>query len=310
MILVYKNTFSVKKFPVCSLLDYQSTHVCMQLNAPFFIYFTQKKIYIYFPRSDAIKCVFVSDYWNGCIDDILFLRNLLEKPYVIFIISWHCSLRGNFLADTLRYLNWPALSRSWHLAASGMGLGVMSHQAGLLTTLHHIHICFPEQGGNMVTTMSWGFSDFKHLFCFTLMINQACTYHNHIPLMYIFNSPANEFWVSFSLKWSHFDLFGVTKEADTIYCQHRLLKEEQKWATTKHCLTWSGAWGCILFVKTLYICMQIRNMFSRFWYITPHAFACNYVTNLLRWRHNDHDSVSNHQPHGCLLNRLFRRRSK
>ena len=29
----------------------------------------------------------------------------------------------------------------------------------------------------------------------------------------------------------------------------------------------------------------------------------------LRWRHNDHDGVSNHQPHGCLLNRLFRRRS-
>ena len=30
----------------------------------------------------------------------------------------------------------------------------------------------------------------------------------------------------------------------------------------------------------------------------------------LHWRHNDHDSVSNHQPHGCLLNRLFRRKSK
>ena len=30
----------------------------------------------------------------------------------------------------------------------------------------------------------------------------------------------------------------------------------------------------------------------------------------LEWRHNDHDGVSNHQPHGCLLNRLFRRRSK
>ena len=30
----------------------------------------------------------------------------------------------------------------------------------------------------------------------------------------------------------------------------------------------------------------------------------------LRWRHNDHDGVSNHQPHGCLFNRLFRRRSK
>ena len=30
----------------------------------------------------------------------------------------------------------------------------------------------------------------------------------------------------------------------------------------------------------------------------------------LRWRHNGCDSVSNHQPHDCLLNRLFRRRSK
>ena len=30
----------------------------------------------------------------------------------------------------------------------------------------------------------------------------------------------------------------------------------------------------------------------------------------LRWRHNGPDSVSNHQPHDCLLNRLFRRRSK
>ena len=30
----------------------------------------------------------------------------------------------------------------------------------------------------------------------------------------------------------------------------------------------------------------------------------------LRWRHNGGDSVSNHQPRDCLLNRLFRRRSK
>ena len=29
----------------------------------------------------------------------------------------------------------------------------------------------------------------------------------------------------------------------------------------------------------------------------------------LRWRHNEHDRVSNHQPHDCLLNGLFRRRS-
>ena len=30
----------------------------------------------------------------------------------------------------------------------------------------------------------------------------------------------------------------------------------------------------------------------------------------LWWRHNDHAGVSNHQPHGCLFNHLFRRRSK
>ena len=30
----------------------------------------------------------------------------------------------------------------------------------------------------------------------------------------------------------------------------------------------------------------------------------------LEWRHNGRDGVSNHQPHHCLFNRLFRRRSK
>ena len=35
-----------------------------------------------------------------------------------------------------------------------------------------------------------------------------------------------------------------------------------------------------------------------------------YSFNSLQWRHNGRDSVSNHQPHDCLLNRLFRRRSK
>ena len=31
--------------------------------------------------------------------------------------------------------------------------------------------------------------------------------------------------------------------------------------------------------------------------------------NILRWRHNGGDGVSNHQPHHCVFNRLFRRRS-
>ena len=36
----------------------------------------------------------------------------------------------------------------------------------------------------------------------------------------------------------------------------------------------------------------------------------SYGTNSLLWRHHGRGSVSNHQPHDCLLNRLFRRRSK
>ena len=35
----------------------------------------------------------------------------------------------------------------------------------------------------------------------------------------------------------------------------------------------------------------------------------SWVDSLL-WCHNGHDGVSNHQPHDCLLNRLFRPRSK
>ena len=46
-------------------------------------------------------------------------------------------------------------------------------------------------------------------------------------------------------------------------------------------------------------------------------WRCNFATCAVcncmltsKWRHNGRDSVSNHQPHDCLLNGLFRRRSK
>ena len=38
-------------------------------------------------------------------------------------------------------------------------------------------------------------------------------------------------------------------------------------------------------------------------------YLCSCVFSL-HWRHNDNDGVSNHQPHGCLLIRLSRRRSR
>ena len=39
-------------------------------------------------------------------------------------------------------------------------------------------------------------------------------------------------------------------------------------------------------------------------------FIAHSVISTLRWRHSEHDSVSNHQPHDCLLNRLFGRKPK
>ena len=44
--------------------------------------------------------------------------------------------------------------------------------------------------------------------------------------------------------------------------------------------------------------------------ISDRIFCCCMATITLRWRHNELDGVSDHQPHGCLLNRLFGRRSK
>ena len=57
------------------------------------------------------------------------------------------------------------------------------------------------------------------------------------------------------------------------------------------------------------------NLFDTFVWICPGIQRSVYhddmmTSNSLQWRHNDHDGLSNHQPHGCLLNRLFRRRSK
>ena len=75
------------------------------------------------------------------------------------------------------------------------------------------------------------------------------------------------------------------------------------------------ATGCFLLVhrktKARYIenfycaCPQLR-------WIQQISITTANLSNLntLQWRHNGRDSVSNHQPRDCLLNSLFKRRSK
>ena len=56
-------------------------------------------------------------------------------------------------------------------------------------------------------------------------------------------------------------------------------------------------------VNSVWRCCHIQRFIARL-----HGISNTLAT--LQWRHNGHDSVSNHQPHHCLLNRLFGRRSK
>ena len=71
---------------------------------------------------------------------------------------------------------------------------------------------------------------------------------------------------------------------------------------------WSSAWGirpCGLTTGLWFPAMSLNDA-AICWILSCkqlHKWA-------LRWCHNDHAGVSNHQPHGCLLNRLFRRKSK
>ena len=46
------------------------------------------------------------------------------------------------------------------------------------------------------------------------------------------------------------------------------------------------------------------------WFETLWRQLWRQIVMTLQWRHNGRDGVSNHQHHDCLLNRLFRRRSK
>ena len=60
-------------------------------------------------------------------------------------------------------------------------------------------------------------------------------------------------------------------------------------------------------IKTVYSTYASNNSAT---IISQFQWRHQLETITLHWRHNDHDGVSNHQPHGCLLSRLFGCRSK
>ena len=66
----------------------------------------------------------------------------------------------------------------------------------------------------------------------------------------------------------------------------------------------SALFGCPLFFCSYVISSKWIHMMHLPFSIHQHR------GNPLLWRHNEVDGVPNHQPHNCLLNRLFRRRLK
>ena len=63
--------------------------------------------------------------------------------------------------------------------------------------------------------------------------------------------------------------------------------------------TWNLHNYFLSMISTCYF--LILDMYSIMWV---------WCLNTSQWRHNGRDGVSNHQPHECLLNRLFRCKSK
>ena len=68
---------------------------------------------------------------------------------------------------------------------------------------------------------------------------------------------------------------------------------------------------CIVFVLFwfLYSCFIVHLCILYHWQVS-NDFNKDIYIYILQWSHNEHDGVSNHQPHDGLLSRLFMRRSK
>ena len=96
------------------------------------------------------------------------------------------------------------------------------------------------------------------------------------------------------------------------WCHHsqqvpnRKRTSTRPWLNGRSTLVWSSAMQLPRTPTTLSLNMERGKNFPRL------SIECggNFTRTSFQWRHNECDGVSNHQPHDCLLKRLFRRRSK
>ena len=99
-----------------------------------------------------------------------------------------------------------------------------------------------------------------------------------------------------------------------------LQKVDSLWSQYSALLQWLMNNGFYVdWTSSLYVCTKLWTTRCEYPWAKYHGsgfidgfqnafYTLNRTT--LHWRHNDQDGGSNHQPHGCLLNRAFRCRSK
>ena len=71
------------------------------------------------------------------------------------------------------------------------------------------------------------------------------------------------------------------------------------------CSPVSVAWSCLPTMPSLAVTPRMRDIYTT----TTRYKEFSIFATTLQWRHNRCSGVSNYQPHDCLLNLLFRRRS-
>ena len=130
-----------------------------------------------------------------------------------------------------------------------------------------------------------------------------------------------QFWVEVwhDIWWAHsfeISLKTIEHAKDAIYAMSKFLINEEPRNFARSCRPiWTKA-SCPQ-MKYEIIETQNSKMFSQncaFWW-RKYSTICMYCLDSehmpsFEWRHNECDGVSNHQPHDCLLNLLFKCRSK
>ena len=105
----------------------------------------------------------------------------------------------------------------------------------------------------------------------------------------------------------------IYRDSQSIYCLLRHISlhdycvhfRNLKWVVNvdNRKVIWNIRVDYTLYGESLITCEFVNMLSTR-------VAECFFTRVALRWRHNGGDSVSNHQPNDCLLNRLFGRRSK